>query len=337
VLRGKILINFLEYLRDSFSTGLPVSNIVNNLKISSIFKNIALKIENDVINNKIPLSISLRKNNIVPDYVSYILEAGEKTGTIVELISSLINILENFEKIKQETKIYKIYIIFVLFLIILGILLFKFIFNNVFLIVLQDINTQNNFTIFIKNLNGILNFTSISILFILIVFVAILLSFRGIFLDIFEYYILGKHYRNLILSNLMVIIGNLIRSALPIPLALHISVLTIENSILKELIYRDFKNHTNNFTEFNLNIANKIFLIFPKDYHLLLVNSFTTGNIDDELIKLGNKLHSEATNSLKGRFFKILIFIIVLSVLFLGFLITISFLSIYLPLLQDIN
>jgi type II secretory pathway component PulF len=135
----------------------------------------------------------------------------------------------------------------------------------------------------------------------------------------------------------MIIIGNLIRSGLPIPLALHISVLTIENSILKELIYKDFKNHTKNFTEFNLNIADKIFLVFPKDYHLLLVNSFSAGNIDGELIKLGNKLHSEATNSLKARFFKILVFIIVLSVLFLGFLITISFLSIYLPLLQDIN
>jgi type II secretory pathway component PulF len=337
MLRGKILINFLEYLRDSFNTGLPISNIVNNLKSSFILKNIGLKIENDIINNKIPLSISLRKNNIVPDYVSYILEAGERSGTIVELISALINILENFEKIKQETKIYKIYIVFVLFLIILGILLFKFIFNNVFLIVLQDINTQNNFTTFIKNLNSLLNFTSTSILFILIVLLAILLYFRNIFLDIFEYYILGKPYRNLILSNLMIIIGNLIKSALPIPLALHISVLTIENSILKELIYKDFKSHTNNFTEFNLNIANKIFLVFPKDYHLLLVNSFNTGNIDDELIKLGNRLHFEATNSLKGRFFKILVFIIVLSVLFLGFLITISFLSIYLPLLQDIN
>ena len=337
MLRGKVLINFLEYLRDSFSTGLDVSSIVNNLKGSFIFKNIGLKIENDIINNKIPLSISLRKNNIVPNYVSYILEAGEKSGTIVELISALINILENFEKIKQETKIYKSYIVFVLFLIILGILLFKFIFNNVFLTVLQDVNTQNNFTTFIKNLNSFLNFTSISILFILIVLVAILLSFRNIFLDIFEYYILGRPYRNLILSNLMIIIGNLIKSALPIPLALKVSVLTIENSILKELIYKDFKNHTNNFTEFNLNIANKIFLIFPKDYHLLLVNSFATGNIDDELIKLGNKLHSEATNSLKSRFFKILIFIIVLSVLFLSFLITISFLSIYLPLLQDIN
>lgn len=337
MLRGKTLINFLEYLRDSFNTGLPVSNIVNNLKSSFIFKNIGLKIENDVINNKIPLSISLRKNNIVPAYVAYILEAGEKSGTIVELISALINVLENFEKIKQETKIYKSYVVFVLFLIILGILLFKFIFNNVFLIVLQDINTQNNFTTFIKNLNSLLNFTSISILFILIVLLAILLSFRNIFLDIFEYYILGKPYRNLILSNLMIIIGNLIRSALPIPLALYISVLTIENSILKELIYKAFKNHTNNFTEFNLNIANKIFLVFPKEYYLLLVNSFSTGNIDDELIKLGNKLHSEATNSLKARFFKILVFIIVLSVLFLGFLITISFLSIYLPLLQDIN
>jgi|GEM_PF-1457941 type II secretory pathway component PulF len=337
MLRGKTLINFLEYLRDSFNTGLPVSNIVNNLKSSFIFKNIGLKIENDIINNKIPLSISLRKNNIVPDYVSYILEAGEKSGTIVELISALISILENFEKIKQETKIYKSYVVFVLFLIILGILLFKFIFNNVFLIVLQDINTQNNFTTFIKNLNSLLSFNSISMLFILIVLVAILLSFRNIFLDIFEYYILGRPYRNLILSNLMIIIGNLIRSALAIPLALYISVLTIENSILKELIYKHFKNHTNNFTEFNLNIANKIFLVFPKEYYLLLVNSFTTGNIDDELIKLGNKLHSEATNSLKIRFFKILIFIIVLSVLFLGFLITISFLSIYLPLLQDIN
>jgi len=337
MLKGKNLINFLEYLKDSLNAGLPINNIVNNLKSSFIFKHIALKIENDIINNKIPLSVSLRKNNIVPDYVSYILESGEKSGTIIELISSLINILENFEKIKQEIKIYKIYIVFILVLIILGIFIFKFIFNNIFLIILQDTNTQNNFIMFIKNLNNLLNFTNISILFTLIIFITILLSFRNVFLDVFEYYILGKPYRNLILSNLMIIIGNLIRSALPIPLALHISTLTIENSILKELIYKNFQNHTKNFIEFNLDIANKVFLVFPKDYHLLLVNSFTTGNIDTELIKLGTKLQSEATNSLKSRFFKILIFIIVLSVLFLGFLITISFLSIYLPLLQDIN
>ena len=337
MLKGKNLINFLEYLKDSINAGLPINNIVNNLKSSFIFKHIALKIENDIINNKIPLSVSLRKNNIVPDYVSYILESGEKSGTIIELISSLINILENFEKIKQEIKIYKIYIVFILVLIILGIFIFKFIFNNIFLIILQDTNTQNNFIMFIKNLNNLLNFTNISILFTLIIFITILLSFRNVFLDVFEYYILGKPYRNLILSNLMIIIGNLIRSALPIPLALHISTLTIENSILKELIYKNFQNHTKNFIEFNLDIANKVFLVFPKDYHLLLVNSFTTGNIDTELIKLGTKLQSEATNSLKSRFFKILIFIIVLSVLFLGFLITISFLSIYLPLLQDIN
>ncbi|MGC8815601.1 MAG: type II secretion system F family protein [bacterium] len=337
MLKGKKLINFLEYLKNSFKAGLTLNNIIFNLKNAILFKDIALKIENDIINNKLLLSVALRKNNIVPDYVSYILEAGEKSGTILELINSLINILENIEKIKQETKIYRIYIIITLFLIFFGVFIFQFIFKNVFLIIVQDISNKNNFLIFVKNLANFLNITNVFIGFIIVLFISLLLSFRNIVLDIFEYYILGKPYRNLILSNVMIIMGNLIKSALSIPLAIHISTLTIENSILKEFIYKNFKNITKNFTEFNNHIANKLFMFFPIDYHSLLVNSFLTGTIDTELIEIGNKIQNESINSLKSRFFKILIFIIILTTLFLGTLIVISFLSIYLPFFQDIN
>ncbi len=337
MLKGKKLINFLEYLKDSIKAGFPLTSIINNLKNSLAFKDISIKIENDVINNKLALSVALRKNNIVPDYVSYILEAGEKSGTSIELISSLLTILENIEKIKQETKIYKIYIIITLILLFLGIFLFQFVFKNVFLVILQDIQSKSGFIVFIQNLAEFLNFKNIFIGFLFLLVFIILLSFRNIVLDIFEYYILGKPYRNLVLSNLMIIMGNLIKSAISIPLAIHISTLTIENSILKELIYKDFKNSTKDFTEFNLEIANKIFLNFPKDYHLLLVNSFAAGTLDSELVELGNKLQFESVNSLKSKFFKILIFIIMIITLFLGSLIVISFLSIYLPIFQEIN
>lgn len=337
MLKGKKLINFLEYLKDSIKAGLPITTIINNLKNSFVFKEIAIKIENDIVNNKLPLSVALRKNNVVPNYVSYILEAGEKSGTSLELISSLLNILENIEKIKQETKIYKIYIIITLFSLFFGIFLFQFVFKNIFLILLQEVQSKNQFIVFVQKLAEFLSLQNIFIGFVFILLIVILLSFRNIVLDIFEYYILGKPYRNLVLSNLMIIMGNLIKSAIPIPLAIHISTLTIENSILKEIIYKNFRDLTKNFTEFNLDIANKIFINFPKDYHLLLVNSFTKGILDSELIELGNKLQFESVNSLKSKFFKILIFIIIIITLFLGSLIVISFLSIYLPIFQDIN
>lgn len=86
-----------------------------------------------------------------------------------------------------------------------------------------------------------------------------------------------------------------------------------------------------------MDIANKLFMFFPLDYHSLLVSSFSIGTIDTELIEIGNKIQSYSINYLKYRFFKILIFIIMLTVLFLGVLIIISFLSIYLPFFQDIN
>lgn len=231
MLTGKKLINFLEYLKDSFKTGLTINQIIFNLKNTILFKDIALKIENDIVNNKLLLSVALRKNNIVPNYVSYIIEAGEKSGTIIELITSLINILENIEKIKQETQIYKIYIIITLFLIIGGVFLFQFIFKNVFLIVIQDINNKSKFFIFVQSLANFLSITNIFIGFVFIIVISSLLSFRNIVLDIFEYYILGKPCRNLVLSNVMIIMGNLIKSALSIPLAVHISPLSIENSI----------------------------------------------------------------------------------------------------------
>ncbi|MFN3995152.1 MAG: hypothetical protein ACK4GR_01300, partial [bacterium] len=170
-----------------------------------------------------------------------------------------------------------------------------------------------------------------------VVLIGIFLSFRNPILDFFEYYVLGRPYREITFSGLMNIWGNLINAGLPLPTALYISTLTLQNNYIKSSLISYFSKVTNNYTVVNKEIMEKIVKAFPRDYQLMLKSSFETGVLDKELIKVSEKIFEKSSKDLKKKIFGILIFLVVLGMILVGGLIVISFISIYLPLLQDFN
>ncbi|MFN3478080.1 MAG: hypothetical protein ACK4ZM_01780, partial [bacterium] len=187
---------------------------------------------------------------------------------------------------------------------------------------------------FVHNLLSLVN---VLIFIFFVVLIGIFLSFRNPVLDLFEYYVLGRPYREITLSGLMNIWGNLINAGLPLATALYISTLTLQNNYIKSFLVSYFSKVTNNYTLVNKEIMDKIIKPFPMDYQLMLKSSFETGVLDKELIKVSEKIFEKSSKDLKKKIFGILIFLVVLGMVLVGGLIVISFMGIYLPLFQDFN
>lgn len=331
----KKLLGFTKFLINAYKTGLTSTNVAKSLKDSITYRSIGTIVEREIVENRVPLYLALRKHNLVPSHYSYLLEAGEKSGKIVEILNSYYQILENQIKIDEELKGYRMYFVFVNILIIFGVLLFYFIFNNVFLKIVEDRTTET--FIFFQFIKDLLNPMNVFIFLLIIVMIAVLLSFRNFILDIFEYYILGRPYREIVFSQIMGIWGNLISAGIPIPLSLYIAVSTIENNTFRSALNSFLYKITEGYKEVNYDIVSKIFDIFPSDYRLILKNAFSTGILDQELIDTSREVYENSSKSLKARVTLIMITLIGLALIILGGLILISFLSIYLAIFEELK
>lgn len=331
----KKLANFIHFLINSYKAGLTNINIVNSLLSSPTYKNIGKKIEKDVIENRLPLSEALKKNNVIPNHLYYILQAAEQSGKIVEILRAYHQIIENQIKIENELKVYKLYFIFINILTIIGVAIFYFIFNNIVIKLVED--RTGGFFAILNLIHSILSPMNVFIFVLLMILFTIILSFRNFIVDMVEYYIFGVPYRRIVFSQIMNILGNLINAGIPIQSALFISISTVENNAFQSALNSYFSKVTNNYKEINTEIISKIFDVFPEDYHLILKNSFSTGNLDVELLEISEKLHNESSKSLKSKIILLMIIIISFFLLILGGIIVVSFLSIYTSLLEGIN
>ncbi len=329
------LINFVDFLINSYESGLTNVNIVKSLVESISYRKVGKMIEDDVINKKFPLSLAIKNTGLFPVYFPYVLEAAEKSGQFVEILTVLKRILENQEKIDNETKGYKFYFLFLCLLLVIGVLIFHFIFNKVVLQVVEDKSGQ--FWKFLELVHGILSPINVAVLVSVLLILAILLMFRNPFLDIVEYYVFGKPYREVVFSQLMSIWGNLLSAGISIPVSLYIAVSTIENNYFRNFLLSNFRNFTNNFTQVDNSIIKKIYSFWPKEYQLILENSFKTGVMDRELLKVSDKLFEKSSKDLKRRIMIVIVSVVVLEMLLLGGIIVITSLSIYLPLMEGIN
>ncbi|MCS7244168.1 MAG: type II secretion system F family protein [Candidatus Calescibacterium sp.] len=331
----KRLLNFIKFLIASYKAGVTNVNIVKSLSESVTYRWMGKVLEHDILEKGLPLSVALRKNGLAPTHFTYLLESAEQSGKVLEILKSYSEILENQIRIDNELKIYKFYFAFVNILIVFGVLLFYFIFNNVVLKVVED--KSSKVFIFLQKIGDILTPANVFIFVFVGILFVILFSFRNILVDFFEYYVLGKPYREVIFSQVMNIWGNLISAGIPIQLSLFISVYTIENGYLKSLLNSYFSKVTNNYREINRDIVSKIFDVFPSDYRLVLKNSFATGVLDQELLEVSADLYDSSSKSLKAKVTLIMMLVISACLIVLAVLVVLSFMSIYLPLLEGIN
>lgn len=331
----KELLNFTKFLLNSYKAGLTNINIANSLVSSSKYKKIGLIIQKEISQNKLPLSIALRKNNLVPTYFTYILEAAEKSGQIQEILKSYQEILENEIKLENELKSYKTYLLYINILIIFSILFFHFIVNNIVFKIVENKNSQ--LFQLIQIIHNLLSLPNISIIIFLLILFSISLTFRNFLLDLYEYYILGKPYREITFSQIMNVWGNLINTGIPINLSLYISITVLQNEFFKQKLNAIFSKITDNYKKIDNQILSQIIDIFPENYRLTLKNSFITGNIGDTLIESSRDLYENSSKSLKSRLTIILSTIVAIFIIFLAFIIIISFMSIYLPFMEEVN
>ncbi|MEN3015543.1 MAG: type II secretion system F family protein [bacterium] len=326
----KRLLGIVDYLIKSYKAGSSTLEIVENLPISN------KEIVKAELANRNSLSSALKKANILPSHVVYLLEAGEKSGKVPEILQSYQKILENQIKIEAQIQGYKNYLMFISFVFLFGIIIFYFIFNNVMLPLLEDSPTKQGSLIgIIRIVKDLLNSLTVVFVFLLVILFNMLLSFRNLVLDMFEYYILGKPYRNLAFSQIMTVWGNLISSGISIPLSLYVSVSTLENSLIKEKINSIFSTLTNNYTQISNEIIKEIVLLFPEGN--FLVGSITKGTLDQDLISLSERVVEESTKDLEKRIRAIMSILVTLSLVIVGALIVISFLSIYAPLIEQLT
>lgn len=329
------LINFIEFLINSYEGGISTGNIVKNLLNSPTYGNIGKLIEKDVLVDRVPLYLALRKSGAVPLDFSYVLEAAEKSGNFIQILESYLKTLDYLEKIDNELKVYKGYLFMLNFLLIFGVGVFYFIFSNVVLKVAEDRSGQ--IWKIIEFVYSLLSPVNVLLFIFFVVLIGIFLSFRNPVLDLFEYYILGRPYREIAFSGLMNIWGNLISAGLPLAIALYVATLTLQNNYIKSLLVSYFSKITDNYTLVNKEAMDKILSVFPRDYQSILKSSFESGVFDKELIKLSEKIFGKSSEDLKRKIFGILIFLVVIGMILVGGLIVVSFMSIYLPLFQDLN
>jgi len=331
----KKLLSLVDFLINSYKSSLSSSKIVKALIDSNSFSFIGKAIEEDVLVNNLSISNALRKKNLLPLSFVNVLSACENSGRFVEILQSYSKILQDAIKIEEELRNQKLYFSFILFVFMIGTIIFYFVFNNVTTSLVEN----KDFFAFkiIKFLGLIFNPYIVSIFVILCIFFIVFISFRNYFLDLFEYYVWGKPYRNVIFSQLMGIWGVLINSAIPIHKALEIAVSIIENNSFRNALISYFSKITDNFTYLDKSSLSKVLDIFPKDYSFVLKNSFDTGNFDEELIKASSNLYNDSIDSLKKRVKAIFGSFIVIAMLLVAALIITIFLSIYMPLMEMVN
>jgi len=331
----KKLLLLVDFLINSYKAALTNSNIVKSLIDSSSFRFLGKAIEEDVLVKNLSLSKAIENSRLLPSSFVNILNAAENSGRFVEVLQSYAKILKDSLKIEEDLKTQKLYFSFILFVFMLGSVIFYYLLNNIVMSIIENKDTA--IFGFVKTVSYFLNPYTVFVFVLLCLTVIILLSFRNTFLDFFEYYVLGRSYRNIVFSQVMDVWGTLINSGIPISKSLGIATLTVDNNYFKDLLFSYFHKVTNGFTKFDHQVADKIFDVFPQDYRLILKNSFEAGNLDENLLDISGKLYEEALNSLRRKIKIIFSLTIVSTMIIIGIMIIAMFLALYSPVFDEIN